>query len=151
MLQFQAQPFGLSLGNFGACFSLGEASPCLVSVDCELASCLLGSLSLLLLGLEALGELPVFVTDTRDLLLLLGDDVEQPAGRYNLGMDCERALVFGAALLGDAFDVAAVVEDAAAVLLRADLLSVACRLALTDSEQIGDVFNRDIDGCLVMT
>jgi hypothetical protein len=82
-------------------------------------------------------------------LLLLGDDIEEPAWRNNFSVEGKRTMVLDVALLGQALDVTAMEEDTPAVLLGADLFGVARRLSLADSEEARDVFDLDIDRCLV--
>ena len=110
---------------------------------------LLGLISALLLGLEPFGELAILATDPHVVLLLLGDDVKQPAWWDNFSVEGERAIVLDVALLGQALDVTAMEEDTPAVLLGADLFGVARRLSLADSEEASNVFDLDIDRCLV--
>ncbi len=110
---------------------------------------MIGKLGALYLSSEAFGELAIVATDARDLVLLLGDEFEQPAWRDNLSVDGERSIMLDVTLLGKLLDIGAVVHDAPAILLGADLFGVARRLSLADSEQASDVFDLDIDRCLV--
>ena len=110
---------------------------------------MIGLLHALLLSLKTFGELAIVTTEARDLVLLLGEHVEQPPGWQYFGMNCERSILLGAALLGELLNIGAVVHNPTAVLLGADLFGVACRLSLADSEELGDVFHLDIDRCLV--
>jgi hypothetical protein len=101
------------------------------------------------LGLEAFGELAILAADTHVVLLLLGDDIEEPAWRDNFSVEGQRAIVLDVALLGELLDVTAMEEDTPAVLLSADLFGVARCLPLADPEEASNVFDRDIDRCLV--
>jgi hypothetical protein len=149
-LHFCAQQFGPSLGGMGTGICIGESLVCFLSVEYKLMLGLFGELSALLLGLQKPAEfshlLVEFCVSGKRFIEEIGD----LAGWHDLSASGQRPIVFCSALLREQVNVAAVVENAPAVLLGADLAGVAGRLPLTDAEKRSDVFNRNIDICLVM-
>ena len=129
-------------GPEARCFSFGRTG--------KLPQRLFGDLRSLLLCLTQASKPADFVIEPGILLLDLSKEIDQPPRRHDLGVWCKRTIMLDALLLGESCNVAAVVEDTPAILLRAYLLGIARGLTLADVEEIGDQLDGDIVVCLVM-